>query len=94
MTETTVTVRNNTALSRFELDTGDGIAVANYHASPGVLTLYHTEVPRQLRGRGIASRLIHDALMQARAERLKIVPRCDFVRHYLGDHPEFSDLLA
>ena len=87
-------VRNNLALSRFELDTGDGIAVVNYHASPGVLTLVHTEVPRQLRARGIASRLVHDALEQVRAEGLKIVPRCDFVRHYLDTHPEFQDLLA
>jgi predicted GNAT family acetyltransferase len=51
-------------------------------------------VPRQLRERGIASRLVHDALEQVRAEGLKIVPRCDFVRHYLDTHPEFQDLLA
>ena len=94
MTETTAAVRNNTALSRFELDTGDGVAVANYRAAPGVLTLYHTEVPPQLRERGIASRLIHDALEQVRAEGLKVVPRCDFVAHYFKSHPEFSDLLA
>lgn len=90
----TPAVFNNTALSRFELDTGDGIAVANYHAAPGVLIFYHTEVPAQLRERGIASRLVHGALEQVRAEGLKVVPRCDFVRHYIGTHPEFQDLIA
>jgi predicted GNAT family acetyltransferase len=29
-----------------------------------------------------------------RAEGLKVVPRCDFVRHYIDTHPEFRDLLA
>src|SRR4051812_44148254 len=77
----TPAILNNPALSRFELDTAEGIAVANYHAAPGMLTFYHTEVPPRLRGRGIASRLVHDALEQVRAEGLKIVPNCDFVRH-------------
>ena len=94
MTETSAAVRNNDALSRFELDTGDGFAVANYHAAPGVLIFYHTEVPPQLRERGIASKLVHDALEQVRADGLKVVPRCDFVRHYIDTHPEFQDLLA
>jgi predicted GNAT family acetyltransferase len=92
MTETPVTVRNNTALSRFELETDAGIAVANYHASPGVLTLYHTEVPPQLRERGIASQLVREALKQARAQGLKVVPRCAFVSNYMADHPEFNDV--
>jgi predicted GNAT family acetyltransferase len=90
----TPAVLNNHSLSRFELDTGDGIAVVNYRAAPGVLTFYHTEVPPQLRERGIASRLVHDALEQVRAEGLKIVPHCDFVRHYIRTHPEFQDLIA
>jgi len=87
-------VRNNPAHSRFELDTGAGMAVVNYHAAPGVLTFVHTEVPRQLRERGLASRLLHDALQLVRTEGLKVVPRCGFVRHYLDTHPEFQDLLA
>jgi predicted GNAT family acetyltransferase len=93
MTETSA-VRNNPTLSRFELDTEEGVAVALYRAAPGVLTFYHTEVPPQLRERGIASRLLHGALEQMRAERLKVVPRCGFVRHYIETHPEFEDLLA
>ena len=47
MTDTPA-VRNNPALSRFELDTKAGMAVVNYRAAPGVLTFYHTEVPPQL----------------------------------------------
>jgi predicted GNAT family acetyltransferase len=92
MTETPAAVRDNTALSRFELQTEGGIAVADYHLTPGVITFYHTEVPPGLRERGLASRLMQGALEQARAQGLKVVPRCAFVAHYLDTHPEFKDL--
>lgn len=85
-------VRNNTALSRFELETEAGTAVVLYRAAPGVLTFYHTEVPPALRERGIASQLLHGALQHLRADGLKVVPACGFVRHYLATHPEFDDL--
>ena len=94
MTEDSAAVRHNPALSRFELDTEAGLAVLDYRATPGVLTFFYTEVPRPLRERGIGSRLIHDALEQVRAEGLKVVPRCGFVRHFIDTHPEFQDLLA
>ncbi len=42
----------------------------------------------------MASRLARGALEAARAEGLKVVPRCSFVSAYLGRHPEFNDLLA
>ena len=94
MTETATALRDNTARSRFELDTGDGIAFLSYHGTPGVLIFYHTEVPRALRERGIGSKLVHGALEQVHAEGLKVVPRCGFVRHYIETHPEFHDLVA
>ena len=94
MTDTTAAVRNNPALSRFELDLEDGIAVIDYHAAPGVLNFYHTEVPPQLRGRGIAARLVHEALQQVRAQGLKVVPSCSYVAIYIDRHPEFADLRA
>lgn len=86
-------VRNNTALNRFELDAEGRTAVADYRLSPGEITFLHTEVPPALRERGIGSQLVQGALEQARAQGLKVQPRCSFVRHYIATHPEFSDLL-
>jgi hypothetical protein len=87
-------VRQNAALSRFELDADGGTAVLLYRQAGGVLTLLHTETPAALRGRGIASRLVLGALEQARAQKLKVVPACGFVRATMARHPEFNDLLA
>lgn len=86
-------IRDNKSLHRFELDADGGMAVAYYTLAPGVITFTHTEVPYELNGRGIASRLIRGALDAARAAGLKVVSRCSFVSGYLAKHPEFSDLL-
>ena len=87
-------VRDNTALSRFELDADGVTAVANYHLVGSVMTITHTEVPPRARNRGIASRLIEGMLADARARGLKIVPLCPFVSAYFSKHPEDKDLLA
>ena len=87
-------VRQNAALSRFELDADGATAVLLYRLADGVMTLHHTETPAHLRGRGIASRLVQGALEAARAQGLKVVPRCGFVAAFMAQHPEFHDLRA
>jgi predicted GNAT family acetyltransferase len=90
----TAIVRDNPALSRFELDANGVTAVANYTLGGGLITFTHTEVPPEARGHGIASRLIGGALEAARTRRLSVAARCAFVSAYLDRHPEFRDLLA
>ena len=87
-------VRNNTALSRFELDVDGGMAFADYQAAPGRITIMYAEVPTELRGRGIGSTLVRGALALVRAQGVKVASRCPFVSAYLGKHPEFNDLLG
>jgi predicted GNAT family acetyltransferase len=87
-------VRDNPALSRFELDAGGFTAVANYRLGNGVITFTHTETPEQARGRGIGSALVNGALNAARSRGLKVVPACSFVRSIIARHHQFQDLLA
>ena len=86
-------VRDNPALSRFELDLNGHTAVACYQLSPGVITFRHTEVPPEMSGHGIGSQLVRGVLEAARARGLKVVPKCPFVAAYMAKHPEFNDLL-
>jgi predicted GNAT family acetyltransferase len=87
-------VRDNTALSRFELDEAGVTAVLNYTLRDGVMSFNHTETPEAARGHGIASRLVAGAVEIVRARGLKMAPRCAFVRAYVADHPEIRDVLA
>src|SRR6202158_3491941 len=78
----TGSVRDNKALSRFELDAEGGLAFANYRQTPSAVIITHTETPRSLRGHGIASELVEGALQLIRADRLKVIAGCGFVVDY------------
>jgi uncharacterized protein len=60
-------VRDNKAQNRFELGVEGGVAFANYRVTPSTVIITHTETPRALRGRGIASELVRGALELIRA---------------------------
>lgn len=86
------TLRTNPALSRFELDVEGHVAFATYQPRNGAWAITHTEVPYELRERGIGSELVQAVLEHARTRGMKVVPACGFVRHYMAQHPEFDDL--
>jgi predicted GNAT family acetyltransferase len=87
-------VSQNTEDNRFELDINGAVAAAYYKLAPGVITFTHTEVPAELNGRGIGSKLIKGALDAVRAQGLKVVAECPFVRAYIEKHAEYAGLLA
>ena len=87
-------VRDNKASHRFELDVDGQIAFARYQLTPQAVVITHTETPRSLRGRGIASELIRGALQIIRADGQKVIAGCGFVVDYLSKHPEDADLVA
>ena len=47
------TLIDNAAEKRYELDLGDGMALAEYVLGRGLIVLTHTEVPPKYEGRGI-----------------------------------------
>jgi predicted GNAT family acetyltransferase len=91
-TPTMPAVRDNKALHRFELDAEGQVAFANYRLTPQAIIITHTETPRALRGRGIASELVKGALEKIRADGRKVIAGCGFVVDYLRKNPQFADL--
>ena len=87
-------VRDNAAESRFELAIGQDIAFASYRRLPGRVVITHTETPRALRGRGIASQLVKGSLDLIRADGDKVVAGCGFVADYLEQHQDYADLVG
>jgi uncharacterized protein len=87
-------VRDNKALHRFELDAHGQVAFAIYRETPQAVIITHTETPRPLRGRGIASELVKGALEMIRADGRRVIAGCDFVVDYLNRHPEYRDMVA
>ncbi len=87
-------VRDNEAKHQFELIVEGHTALAAYRLKPGVITFTHTEVPKELGGRGIGSQLAKGALDQVRARGLKVVPLCPFIKKWIDEHADYQDLLT
>jgi predicted GNAT family acetyltransferase len=87
-------VRDNSARQRFELDADGHVAFSEYRRAGGVIEILHTEVPPELGGKGVGSRLVRGLLDIVRVAGAKVRPRCPFVRGYIEKHPEYQDLLA
>jgi predicted GNAT family acetyltransferase len=79
-------VSDNVAQRRFELKVDGHVAYLEYERTPNTLTLIHTEVPVEIRGRHIADRLVEAALAIGRSEGRRIVVICPFARAYMRRH--------
>jgi uncharacterized protein len=88
-------VRHEPDRSRFAvyLPGEDEPATAKYRRDGDTMTLTSTEVPRSAEGGGVGSALARAALDHARAEGLRVVPKCPFMASYIERHPEYRDLL-
>lgn len=54
----------------------------------------HTGVPDALRGKGAGQALVKQAVEDARAAGIKIIPLCPFAKAQIEKHPEWHDVLA
>lgn len=80
----------NEAENRFELHIDGHMAYEVFERFPGGIAYLHTIVPKELEGRGVASRLVRHILDYAQREGLKVRPDCPFVRAYIDKHPEYQ----
>jgi uncharacterized protein len=98
MASTEVEIRDNRELRRVEaLDPGGEVAgFVDYQISVDGRTFdfTHAEVDDRFAGQGVGTRLAAGVIDFARAEDIKIVPSCSFVRNYMDEHEETADLRA
>jgi len=87
-------VRDNPARHRYELEVEGHVAFAEYRLAAGVITFIHTEVPKELGGKGVGSTLARGALEDVRRRGLRVVAQCPFIKGFMDKHAEFNDLVA
>jgi len=77
-------VVNVPAETRYELRVGDRvIGCIAYRLQNGTIAFTHTVVDKACEGRGFGTRLVRDAVADAEASGLRVVPLCSFARAYL-----------
>lgn len=85
----------NESLKRFELLAEGKIAFIEYIINnENILFLTHTEVPRELEGKGIGSTIVANVLEYAKENNYTIAPLCPFVASYIKRHQEWTTILA
>ncbi|MBR1363078.1 MULTISPECIES: GNAT family N-acetyltransferase [Bradyrhizobium] len=87
-------VINNKDHCRYELAVDGNLATEHYKLDGNVITFEHTDVPKELGGKGVGSKLVQGALDQVRAAGLKLIPQCPFVKAWIEKHPDYFDLVA
>lgn len=68
--------------------------VLDYVVHGRVMTITHTAVPPELRGRGIAAVLVHEAFALASKQGWRVLPACSYAAVWVTRHPEVGELLA
>ena len=88
-----MSVVDNVARGRFELEENGEIAFANYRRSGEVLTIPHVEAAMALRGKGAAGRLMEGIVAIARENHYKIRPTCSYAIAWFKRHPSQRDIV-
>jgi predicted GNAT family acetyltransferase len=80
-----ITVRDDPAAGRYEVYQDDERAgVAAYTLDGGRITFTHTRVEPAYEGKGLARRLVTEALDDAARRGLAVVPLCPYVRSIIS----------
>jgi predicted GNAT family acetyltransferase len=87
-------VIDNEARRRFELPVGTATAIATYELDGDRVVLLHTEVPPELSGQGIGSRLARGVFERIRGSGRKAHPKCPFMAEWANRHAEYADVVV
>lgn len=81
--------------SKFEIEEQGQTAYVEFETdTSGWMTIWHTEVPPALRGRGLATELAQAAFEHARTNHLRVDVICPLALNFLSKHPEYQALVG
>ncbi len=87
-------MKNNTELSRYELEIDGKIVYANYHVKVNILNIDYVYAPEELRGSGAAGKLMEEIAQLAQKNKMKLNPICGYAATWLRRNKQYQDLLV
>ena len=72
---------------------GEIAGFVDYRLEENQIAFLHAETEDGFRGKGIAGHLVRASLDSARGRGLAVLPFCPYVRRWIGEHPDYADLV-
>ena len=86
-------VQHDKENKRFYIQVNGKEAHMTYRYKDNTTVVYqHTYSPPELRGGGVAGKVVRAALEWARSQNLKVIPTCSYVVSFVHRHPEYQDI--
>ncbi len=81
-------MRDNTGKGQFEIETDGHITFARYRLEGDNLFIDHVEAPPELRGSGVAGKLMEEIVKLAASKGYDITPICSYAAVWLKRNKE------
>lgn len=85
-------VVNNPSEKRFETWIEGKLSKLDYIEDGKNFVITHVGVQPELRGQGVAGRIVQVGLEYAKARSMRVVPMCSYAAAYIRRHPEYAEL--
>lgn len=89
-----IQVAHNPGENRFETWVDENLSKLDYIQDGKNFVITHVGVHPDLRGQGVAGKLVQVSLEYAREKSLRVIPMCSYAASYLRRHPEYSGLTS
>lgn len=86
-------VKHDESSHEFYMETQEGKALLHYEREGDVLNFHHTFVPPELRGKGMAEKIVAQGFEYAKANHLKVIPSCPYVARLVMKNPDWKKLV-
>jgi len=87
-----VQVTHNSAENRFETWIDNKLSKLDYIQDGRNFVITHVGVDPELRGQGVAGRIVQVGLEYAKEKSLRVIPMCSYAAAYIRRHPEYARL--
>lgn len=86
-------VVQNLSENRFETLVDGYPSKLDYIQDGKNFVITHVGVHPELRGQGVAGKLVEVSLQYAKENSLRVIPMCSYAAAYMRRHPEYTDLM-
>ena len=88
----TLQITHNNANNTFEVRINGYLSKLDYIEDGNNFVITHVGVHPELRGQGLAGKIVEASLEYAKQNSLRVIPMCSYAASYIHNHPQYIEL--